>query len=631
MFLVNLTLAEFLAIFGAVSGLVVMIYLLDRSRRRVGVATLRFWVPSERPLDKRHRRKIQQPWSLLLQLIAIALLTLALAQLRLGSPDRTARDHVIILDTSAWMAARSRQGTLLEEARAAAKSYVRALPGGDRAMLVRADALATPATGFESDRNKLIAAIDKSQPGHTALHLTQAFELARRIQQMHSNRAGEIVFAGSGRIAAHDTAPPANIPNLRVLPVSSGIDNCGIRKIGLRRSTHDPDVWEIYVSARNYGSTPRTVPLSLSFGGAPAGARNLTLPPNGEQSATFEYRTRAAGWAEARLLTKDALPEDDRAMLEAPAENVIRVTIYSDEPDSLRPILSANPRVEAIYLAPAEYRPVGNGIVVLDRFRPPVLPEGDAIWIEPPASGSPVPVRTTVTGASLSRWRSDHPLGAGLRNKDVRLDTTQIFASAKGDIHVAELDAGPAILARSAKHKLVILGFHPARSALRYELATPLLFANILRWMSPGMFRRWDLNLGSAGSVNVTLDSDVEPSTVRVLSDQRRSLPFTLQGKVLRFFEATPGTVRVMAGNRELVYSLTLPEIAEVQWQAPANARRGVPPRALSQAAARDLWQWLALAAAVVIILDWVLFGRIRIIRRAALATRSRPPLRRAS
>ena len=76
MFLLNLGLGEFLVLFGAVTGIAVALYLLDRSRRRVVVATLRFWKPAEHPPDIRRRRRIQQPVSLLLQLLGMLLLLL---------------------------------------------------------------------------------------------------------------------------------------------------------------------------------------------------------------------------------------------------------------------------------------------------------------------------------------------------------------------------------------------------------------------------------------------------------------------------------------------------------------------------------------------------------------------------
>src|SRR5579862_1421382 len=106
MFLFNLTFPEFLAILGSLSGLTVALYLLDRMRKRHTVATLRFFAALEKAPVLKHRRKLQQPWSLLLQLISLLLLLLAIAQLRFGSESRYSRDHVLILDNSAWMGAR---------------------------------------------------------------------------------------------------------------------------------------------------------------------------------------------------------------------------------------------------------------------------------------------------------------------------------------------------------------------------------------------------------------------------------------------------------------------------------------------------------------------------------------------
>src|ERR1700758_1821485 len=99
----NLSLGQFLAIFGSVSAVAIALYLLDRSRRRQVVSTLRFWVSAEQPTVVARRRRIQQPWSLVLQLLSMALLLLALAQLRFGSPESAGRDHVLLLETSAWM------------------------------------------------------------------------------------------------------------------------------------------------------------------------------------------------------------------------------------------------------------------------------------------------------------------------------------------------------------------------------------------------------------------------------------------------------------------------------------------------------------------------------------------------
>lgn len=632
MFFLNLSMMEFMALFGAASALVVTLYLLNRSRRKQTVATLRFWVSTEQPTVQKHRRKIQQPLSLILQLLSIALLLLAIAQVRLGSREKSGRDHVLILDTSSWMAARTRTGILLDQGKAAARSYIRALPSSDRVMVVRADGLATPVTGLESNRQILEEAIRESRPGAAALNLEQALAFATQVEKLHASRVGDIVYAGTGRVLESDGALQATaVNNFRILPIKDVVENCGLRKIGLRRSIADPGLWEVFLSVRNYGTVARSVPIGLQFGGAIVGSRRLQLPPGKDEEATFNFRSRAAGWLEVRLLIDDALTEDNRAILELPSQKPLKVDVYTDEPELLRPVLAANALVEAEYLSPSKFKTDSNArITILDRFHPPQLPKGGVIWIAPPAQGSPVTVRTTVTNVPVVRWRSDHELGTGLRTKQWKLESSEVFAPAAGDISVAEVEAGPVILARPSPSRLVVLGFHPGKSAMRFDLTTPLLFANILRWMDPEAFRRWEVYAGTAGTVTVPLESGVGPENVKVISSNQQNLPFTMQGQSLRFFSGTPGTVRVVTADREQVYSLTLPEVGEAVWQPPASAKRGVPSRVM-EASARDLWPFLALLGGLGLLIEWLLFGRARLHVASAERPAADNPLRRAS
>src|SRR5271170_171793 len=260
MFFLNLSLLEFIGVLGTLSSLVVALYLLDRVRNKHVVPTLRFFQTAEKPPEQKHRRKLQQPWSLILQLLSLLLLLLAIAQLRLGSPDRSARDHVLILDSSAWMAARNGQLRLIDQARAAARHYISLLPNNDRVMVVRADALATPANFFESNRTAIQRAIDRTQASAGGLKLAGALEFARDAQRLHTQHPGEIVFVGAGRISEEDR--PAGLPgNLRVIPIRGPMEHTGLLKMGVRRSVTDPDGWDIFVAVKNYGTVPRSVPL----------------------------------------------------------------------------------------------------------------------------------------------------------------------------------------------------------------------------------------------------------------------------------------------------------------------------------------------------------------------------------
>jgi hypothetical protein len=642
MFFLNLGLGEFVALLSGISAIVFALYLLDRSKRKLTVATLRFWKPSEQPTQIPQRRRIQQPISLLLQLLSMALLLLAIAQLRIGSREEVSRDHVLILDTSSWMSARingasgGRVRTLMDEARSSALAYVRTVAPSDRIMLVRADGVPTPATVFEKDRKLLERAIRESTPGFSALHLNQAIDFARQAEKLYARRAGEVVFVGAGKVASEEgSAGLATVPNFRAVLSKQEINNVGFRKVGLRRSVADPALWEILVTVRNFGQRPATAPIALQFGGAPAGSRKLMLKAGEEQEARFEYRTRAAGLLEARLLSGDAFPGDDRAIVELPALTPLKAVVYSDQPEALRPILTSNPLVEAEFRTPAQYDPSpAAAIMILDRMRPPRPPAISSIWIRPPVDASPVPVKETVASAKLVRWASDHALGSGLRTRDLVFESTEFFRPRPDDVIVAEVEQGPAIVARGGTMKTVVLGFHPLDSAMKFDLTTPLLFANILRWMSPDVFRHWEVSAGSAGTVVVPLAAGIDPNTMRVSGEDNRQIPFSTAGNSLRFFAGTPGTVRISGAGSDLIYSTALPEVPGATLELPAGTREGIPSRSDSLSFSQDVWQWLALLGGLGLLIEWLIYGASRRLaepRAIRTTPRDAGPVRRAS
>jgi hypothetical protein len=139
--------------------------------------------------------------------------------------------------------------------------------------------------------------------------------------------------------------------------------------------------------------------------------------------------------------------------------------------------------------------------------------------------------------------------------------------------------------------------------------------ANILRWMAPGTFRRWEMQADTVGTVRVPVEKGTDPASVAVTDENQRPLPFTIDDDVLQFFSGAPGNVSVLMGNRETVYSLTLPDVAEAVWTPPANIRRGVPRALLESAAVTDLWPWLAALGGLGLLIDWLLYGRSRVFR----------------
>ncbi len=617
----NLSLGEFLGAFGAIAAICVALYLLDRNKRKQVVSTLRFWVTPGLPSPVTRRRKIQQPISLLLQLLGMLLLLLAIAELHWGGVMRARRDHVLILDTSAWMragVAGRPNATLMDLARANAISWLRAVPASDRILLVRADALATPATAWETDHVKVARAILETKAGATTINLGQSIQFARQLQRQTGSEGGEIAYDGPGRIGAAEVEAgvSANVPILRYLQVADPAENVGLRSVGARRSSSTRDAWDLLVRLRNYGKTARTVSVTLNLGHAPMGMHPVTLPPGGEEQTTFEVHTKAAGLAEVRLYPADAFGADNYAALELPAQRSLHVVVYSDSPDQWKPALGADPRIAPEFRATREFTPANDGLVILDRFHPAQAPAGNTLWIDPPEK-SPIPVRDHILEPSGLRWAADQPLSTGLREHDLQIPSTAILETGANDIRVAEVDKGPVVAARVSpdnKTKTIVMGFSPFSGSLKYQLAAPLLLANELRWFAPDVFRDIDVSAQNAGTVSDAFNASpgaTEPGNgVQVITDAGTNLPFNIRNGKIQFFSGSQSRVSVISANTERVYSLTLPEMWDDKWNPPAGVRRGIP--AWNDALRRntDLWPWLALLGAAILIAEYLIYGR---------------------
>jgi hypothetical protein len=206
-----------------------------------------------------------------------------------------------------------------------------------------------------------------------------------------------------------------------------------------------------------------------------------------------------------------------------------------------------------------------------------------------------------------------------------------VYRTRPGDVVVAEVEQGPIIVARPDGQKIVVLGFHPMDSSMKFDLATPLLFANIVRWISPDAFRHWEVNAGSAGMVHVPLAPGMDPNGMRVTSEGNKAIPFTVSESGLQFFAGTPGTVRVSGSGSDLIYSTALPEVPAAELELPPGTREGLPSRMTGAVFSQDIWHWLALLGGLGLLVEWLLYGRAR--RRLAPIARPKrtEPIRRAS
>jgi hypothetical protein len=447
--------------------------------------------------DQRSRKRMREPWSLLLQLLGLLLLLLAAAQLQWGSRERRGREHVLLVDTSAWSGQRLGSGSLLDREKSLAAEYLQALPGNDRVMLVCADSLATPATSFTLDRTAVLRAINECAPGYSALNLPQALSFARQALSWAGSRAGEVVYAGPRLVSGEQNGLP-EVSNLRILDAGANRENAGIRRLAVKRSEDDPSSWQATITVKNYGATPRRLRLETQFAGTVFAPRALALSPGEETAAEYTFATNTAGELRAKLSPHDSLASDDQASLRLPTSGALRVAVFTPRTEALRPLFEANHRLRVKFYPPSGYVVDPHAdVVVLDQFAPASLPKPAALWILPPRDKSPVPIKRVIESAVINNWHADAALEAGLRTKETRIANAEVFETFAGDTAIASAAEGALVVVRP---KTAVIGFDPLEGDLKFELTTPLLFANLLRWLSPEAFRMLELSAGQVGA-----------------------------------------------------------------------------------------------------------------------------------
>ncbi|MBV8551706.1 MAG: VWA domain-containing protein [Acidobacteriaceae bacterium] len=626
MFFLNLTAGEFFALLSTLGGVITLLYLLDRAQRKRVVSTMRFWLPALTVEQRQSRRRMHEPWSLVLQLLSLLLLLLAIGELQWGSRGRRGRDHVLLLDTSAWSAERmsqaaagAGQGTLLDQEKRQARQYIAALPANDRVLLVRAGSLTLPATPFTSDRARLAQAIDESQPGYASLNAEQAIAYAHQAQAWSGRQPGEIVYVGPQLVSEQNEAAQS-VGNLRILSVPANREHCGIRHLAVKHASDG--AWQALLTVKNYGGTRRTVHLRTQFAGTAFAVRTLALNPGQEVGAEYKFLTNVAGQLVASLEPADDLTSDSRAVLELPRNAPLRVAVFTDRPDALKPLLAPDHSLNVQFLNVAEYKPRPDAdIAILDRFCPLHPPAIPSLWIQPPAGHSPLPVKTKVSQLAVKEWNPETALSAGLRTRELPVSEAEVFQTFDADTVVASAPEGPVIVGRPAhpdQAQLAVIGFDPLAGELRFEITTPLLFANMLRWLSPAAFQRHEIIAGQVGTTTLPLDSDEHG--IRVTDESGASVPFTIRDHTLELFVSRPTIIHISSEGHDRIASLTLPDVGAYPWQI-STASQGLPVSGRFAPSAVDLWKWLAILGATGLLLEWMLFGpRVRVRRRAASA-----------
>jgi len=180
---------------------------------------------------------------------------------------------------------------------------------------------------------------------------------------------------------------------------------------------------------------------------------------------------------------------------------------------------------------------------------------------------------------------------------------------AEGDQTFASLNGKPLAVARSGSPPQVAWGFQPLAAELRFEVSTPLLFANSFRWLVAGTALPEELSIGSTGSVLLS-GLDLQGEAPRVVDARGNALPVSKANDGWRFFAGASGVYQIRQGQAERMVSLTLPQSPKSFWKPGTEQMLTSLPAASGTTPPTRWWIWLTVFGLLCLVADALLFDR---------------------
>src|SRR6478735_11041166 len=471
---------------------VIAMYLLKLRRDRAPVPSTLLWqrlvadVEANAPWQKLRRSLL-----LLLQLLLVAILALLAARPFLERPAGLARDVVLVLDTSASMAATDITPDRLTAAKAAAVDALKDLPTGGKVSVIAADRSARIVVNDSSDLGRIRQAIETIPVTPSTGDLGDALELASKLAKRSGD--AQVLVATDAALAVKPTTK-VDVP-VKVLPVGRDRKNQAIVALAVRTSPSSV-TRSVFISVANLDLERATRRIELWGDDHLLEARDVDLDAQARQDliiddvppdvAAIEFRL--VGRDPAVTTAPDQLALDDRAWAVIPPSRTRLILVVGPGDPYLETALSYLPNVELYGVTADDYGPQTErqdgrpwDLVIFEGKLPATLPASPILAIGPTASSPLGSVTGTLTNPGIGSLDPAEPV---LRYVD--LSTTHIAEAVQlslpdwartvipGPKNAPLLYAGERAGLRTA-----VLAFEPRQSDLPLQVAFPILLANL--------------------------------------------------------------------------------------------------------------------------------------------------------
>jgi hypothetical protein len=589
-------------------GVLVALYLWERSRRRIEVASLLLWRVI--PEAVVHTRRFRPDWLFWLQALLLGLLIAGLADpyLRDRVTPASAARAIFVIDLSASMQAQEGRETRFELARDAIRTRIAALHDLDEAMLIGAALHPIVAAPFSRDHAEVLRQLDALEPIDARAALDAALAVADRAAETPERPATIELFTDLPREDLAERWRNA----IGVVQLGETDDNLAIDAVQVSQGRfQDYRDAHAYVAVRNFAHREAHGILTLDLDGALVTRRGFTIAARSVQGFPVASLP-AAGVLRASLDVEDALAIDNRAYAYVRPVRPLHVLAVTDAPPMrrlLERLAIASPHLQFAVVSPEEYRDAaGADLLLFDHVAPPFPATAPSLYVAP--DGGPFPARGALRAAPIVDWNARHPALAGIRPdgpfalmnaRDLAVpDWADALVTSNVDGHEIAL----VLAGETGGHRRAALAFDlDAENLLGPDHANLLmLFLNLLDWLAPA---EEPVRIVQTGEVGVIDELPAAPRTITA-PDARTTVvaadaPLTIEA-------ARTGEYRIDAGGTSMrVFANFIDPLQSDIGRARQTTSRA-PVRAVAStptATPRGWSQRLYLIAAALLLVEW--------------------------
>lgn len=590
----------------------VLLYFLKVRRRERRVPSLLLWGSELRDREaSAFFQRLQRDPLLLLQMLALLMLTIALARPAISVMGFGSQKTVIVLDTSASMKARDLSPTRYDAAKNAAVGLVSRLGEGAEVMVIESGVQPRVVAALSRDRDRAISGIRSTQARDLPNRLDEAVRTARAL--IGDDARAQIHVYTDGAYP-ETQAPDTSDPRIRWHGVGRASNNVGVTSLSVRKNYYGTFDYQAFVSLVNYTAQTQTFSFRLELGDAPIAEKSITIEPSVRRSVVVPFSHTGGGTLTARLGVSDDLDTDNIAWAVLPPPRKIKVALISPGNLFLEKVLKTDPQVELDIKTPDQYQG-GMGeadVVIIDSFNPPKVGPGRFVFVNGAPSDVPIELLGRMERPTIMDWDRNHPVMRHVELAKIAVEEALRIRPLAAGRALVETVGGPLMYAlEETDRKAVFVGFDLFKSDFPLRVAFPLILSNSLRWLHPAGLEQTSLQIAAGQPILLPVEHGV--NTVTVTTPRGRSVKGQVTRGVVSFTETDEVGVYTLAtakGDIKIAVNLMDADESNV-------APRPLPTTAGGAAAAtaavpiqKELWPVFVAIAAALLALEGLLYWR---------------------